>query len=166
VKPELRQDLSRIQSRKKEVRQLLAKLKQGSKKAVNQLFHTEHEKVFSELNCLDCANCCRTTGPLFTSTDTKRLSAHFKMSEAAFFDKYLRKDEDGDTVLQSLPCPFLELDTNVCTVYEVRPTACRTYPHTDHADMRAILGLTEKNAFICPAAARMVWTILQRSTGL
>jgi len=166
VKQELRQDLNRVLSRKREVKAVLRRLNQGSKKAVNALFHQEHERVFSKISCLDCANCCRTTGPLFTATDIKRLATHLKLGEAAFFRNYLRKDEDGDTVLQTLPCPFLELETNKCKVYEVRPIACRTYPHTDHEDMRSILGITEKNAFICPAVARMLWSILQRSTGL
>ena len=37
---------------------------------------------------------------------------------------YLKIDEDGDFVLLSAPCPFLDAE-NYCTVYNDRPAACR-----------------------------------------
>jgi len=79
------------------------------------------------------------------------------MRPAAFTEKYLRTDEDGDQVLQLLPCPFLGTD-NYCGIYEVRPKACREYPHTDRRNMHEILDLTLKNTAVCPA----VFEILER----
>ena len=78
------------------------------------------------------------------------------MKPADFEKQYLRVDEDGDWVMKSLPCPFLELDTNKCTIYEYAPKACRQYPHTDHPNMKTILGLTETNVRHCPAVFEMV----------
>ena len=74
------------------------------------------------------------------------------MTANDFIDKYLRLDEDNDLVLQKVPCAFLGKD-NYCSIYEFRPKACREYPHTDRANQRGILKLTEKNAKICPAVA-------------
>tara|TARA_R110000850_G_C9690194_1_gene438914 strand:+ start:105 stop:593 length:489 start_codon:yes stop_codon:yes gene_type:complete len=135
---------------KAENKKFYKKLKSINPKKLDQAFHNAHEEAFSCINCLECANCCKTTGPLFTNTDIDKLARHFKMKAGDFMDQYLRKDEDGDFVLQSTPCPFLG-DDNYCSVYENRPKACREYPHTDRNKMHQILELTRKNAEMCPA---------------
>ena len=76
--------------------------------------------------------------------------------------RYVRKaekypgsqDEDGDTVLQQVPCAFLAAD-NACTIYDDRPKACREFPHTDRPKQAQILELTERNAAVCPAVAHI-----------
>jgi Fe-S-cluster containining protein len=70
-------------------------------------------------------------------------------------EKYLKVDSDGDYVFQQTPCPFLQQD-NYCSVYEVRPTACRGYPHTDQVSMKSILPLTLRNTLSCPAVYQVV----------
>lgn len=62
--------------------------------------------------------------------DIERIAKHLRMKPADFEAKFLRTDEDNDKVLQSLPCFFLNED-NTCSIYEVRPKACREYPHTN-----------------------------------
>ena len=73
------------------------------------------------------------------------------MKPADFEAKFLKTDEDNDKVLQNLPCWFLNED-NTCSIYEVRPKACREYPHTDRKKIYQINNLTLKNTVICPAA--------------
>ena len=46
-----------------------------------------------------------------------------------FISTYLRVDEDNDYVLQSYRV-LLGTD-NYCSIYDVRPKACREFPHTD-----------------------------------
>lgn len=140
---------------KGKVKTIVRKLKKYPSQQLDEAFHTSHEEVFKEIDCLACANCCSTTSPIFNSTDIARLSKVFKMKEAEFIDQYLQKDEDDDWVLQSAPCPFLGAD-NYCLVYEDRPKACREYPHTNRKKMRQILKLTERNAQICPAVYRIL----------
>lgn len=135
---------------KKQHKELLERLKKKKKTEADKLFQEAHEKVFSCTDCLACANCCKTTGPLFTSTDISRISSKLKMSEKEFIEKYLRRDEDNDMVLQKVPCVFLDAE-NYCSIYEFRPKACREYPHTDQNDQASIFHLTLKNATICPA---------------
>jgi Fe-S-cluster containining protein len=131
-------------------KKLFQKLKKVKPKQLDADFQEFHEAAFDCIDCLACANCCKTTGPLFTTQDIDRISKHLRLSASAFMDEYLRMDEDGDYVLQTVPCPFLGAD-NYCGIYEVRPKACRTYPHTDQNGMHSILTLTRKNAEICPA---------------
>ena len=66
--------------------------------------------------------------------------------EQQFIDAYLRVDEDNDYVLQSVPCTFLDAD-NYCMIYDVRPKACREFPHTDRKKFQQISNLTLKNVF-------------------
>ncbi len=152
---DLQQFRQQARSQRKENQKFFKKLKGLKPKQLDRQFHELHEEVFEEINCLNCANCCKTTGPLFTDTDINRLARYFNLKPSEFIDRYLRVDEDGDFVLQTLPCPFLGTD-NYCSVYEVRPKACREYPHTDRNKMHQILDLTRKNAEACPAVLEMV----------
>jgi len=76
-----------------------------------------------------------------------------------FFPYEEKENEDGDLVLQSVPCPFLDLGDHRCSIYEDRPAACREYPHTDRKHMAAILPLTARNAHVCPAVAEIALRI-------
>ena len=110
--------------RSKEFGQLIRQLKKKKPKDLDDRMHNLHEEAFQKIDCLECANCCKTTGPLFTDKDTERLAKHLRMKPSQFESTYLQIDEEGDRVLKSLPCPFLGSD-NYCSVYEHRPKACR-----------------------------------------
>ncbi|PRY90449.1 YkgJ family cysteine cluster protein [Mongoliibacter ruber] len=140
------QSKSEFQKNKK----LLPKLKNLKGKVLDVLFENAHDEQFKKINCLNCANCCKTTSPIFIQTDIERLAKVFKMKPSGFVDTYLNLDEDGDYVLKSSPCPFLNED-NTCLVYEERPKACREYPHTNRKNMHGILNLTLRNTLVCPA---------------
>ena len=114
-----------------------------------------HDAEFNRTSCLECANCCKTTGPLFTDKDIERIAKFLKLKPIQFIEHYLKVDEDRDYVLQSLPCSFLDAD-NYCSIYEVRPKACREFPHTDRKKFHQISNLTLKNVAICPAAFNIV----------
>ncbi len=133
----------------------LAQLKKMNPRAVDKAFHTVHQEVFEEIDCLACANCCKTTSPIFYAGDIARASRALRMRPAQFIERYLKVDEDNDYVLQSSPCAFLDAD-NHCTIYEDRPRACREYPHTDRKKMVQIMNLTYKNTLVCPAVFEMV----------
>jgi uncharacterized protein len=135
-------------------KEFLKKLKRKKPKDLDDRFHTQHESVFQEIDCLDCANCCKTTSPLFIMADIERLAKYLKMKPQAFIANYLKIDEEGDYVLQSAPCPFLG-DDNKCFVYENRPKACREYPHTNRKRMYQIMDITLKNTLVCPAVAKI-----------
>lgn len=138
-----------------ENKKFFAKLKKKPPKHLDSLMQEWHEEEFRRTDCLTCANCCKTTGPLFTDKDIERISKHFRMKPQQFIETYLRIDEDKDYVLQSVPCTFLGAD-NYCSIYDVRPKACREFPHTDRKKFQQISNLTMKNVAICPAAYNIV----------
>lgn len=135
---------------KEQNKKFFAKLKKKSPKNLDEFVHDLHDKVFDEIDCLKCANCCKTTSPIFYNRDIERLAKHMRIRPSDFIEKYLRIDEDNDYVLQSSPCPFLSQD-NYCQVYDVRPNACKEYPHTNRKKMSQILDLTFRNTLVCPA---------------
>ena len=145
----------------KENKTFFSKLKKKPPKQLDYLMQELHDAEFRRTDCLECANCCKTTGPLFTDKDIERISKHFKMKPKQFIDSYLKIDEDKDYVLQSVPCTFLGVD-NYCSIYEVRPKACREYPHTDRKKFQQISNLTLKNVGICPAAYNIVEEMKKR----
>lgn len=147
--------------KKKENLSFFKKLKKRVPKNLDQVMQGLHEDTFRQIDCLDCANCCKTTGPLFTNRDVERIAKLFKLKPKAFIEQYLRLDEDNDYVLQSVPCTFLGED-NRCSIYDHRPKACQEFPHTDRKKFYQISHLTLNNVGICPAAFKIVEAMKSR----
>ncbi len=131
------------------------RLKKKTPKNLDYVMQELHESEFKKIDCLTCANCCKTTGPLFTLADIERISKHLRQKPQQFISQYLQIDEDKDYVLKTVPCSFLDHE-NACTIYEVRPKACREFPHTDRKKFQQISNLTLQNVAICPAAYNII----------
>ena len=140
---------------KKSNKKYFARLAKRPPKQLDSVMQELHDEVFEEIDCLECANCCKTTSPIFRTRDVERIASHLKMKIGDFVEQYLKVDEDEDYVLQSSPCPFLGVD-NYCSIYEVRPKACCEYPHTDRKNFHQILPLTLKITAVCPATFMIV----------
>lgn len=140
----------KAQQKTAENKELIKKIRQNRKINLDALFYAAHESVFNQINCLECANCCKSLGPRITNKDIERLSKYLGIKPSIFTEKYLLIDEDNDYVFKTMPCPFLMPD-NFCSVYEQRPKACREYPHTNQRKMSQLLNICFKNSTICPA---------------
>ena len=139
----------------KEYQKTLKRLKKKKNKEVDSAFEEFHEEAFESIDCLNCANCCKTTSPIFRDIDIKRISKKLKVKEKEFINSNLRMDQDGDYVLKTSPCLFLDTD-NTCSIYEDRPLACREYPHTNRKNMYQIFDLTLRNSEVCPAVVTIL----------
>src|SRR5687768_6779907 len=82
------------------------RLKKKTPKNLDYVMQEIHDAEFRKTDCLTCANCCKTTGPLFTLPDIERIAKHLRLKQGQFIERYLRVDEDNDYVLQSVPCTF------------------------------------------------------------
>ena len=145
----------------KETAAYFKKLKRKPPKDLDYQMQELHNEEFAQTDCLQCANCCKTTGPLFTDRDISRIAKHFRMKDVHFIETYLRIDEDNDYVLQEVPCTFLGSD-NYCMIYDVRPKACSEFPHTDRKKFQQITNITLMNVAICPAAYNIVEKMKER----
>ena len=150
------QSLSKkVQENKKAHRNFFIKLRKKTPKNLDTIMEKLHDEEFKKTDCLQCANCCKTTSPIFTKKDIERISKSFRIKTRQFIDTYLNVDADQDYVLKSSPCTFLA-DDNTCNIYDVRPKACQEYPHTNRKSFEKISDLTLQNVAICPATFNIV----------
>ena len=122
--------------------------------------HLLHEKYSEEIDCLACANCCRSLGPAIYDKDIERMAKALRVKPSEVVETYLRRDEDKDYVFKSMPCPFLMPD-NYCSIYEYRPKACREYPHTDRKKFFQIFNLSIRNTETCPVVYKVLEAIVK-----
>lgn len=84
--------------------------------------------------CTECGDCCRRRGTYafvyVNDEEADRLAGALDLSRRSFLRRHTFVDELGWRQIRfgSDHCPFLDSDTNRCTVYEARPTQCRTFP--------------------------------------
>jgi hypothetical protein len=148
----------------RENKRFFTRIKKNKPKGLTAAFRQFNDEAFSHLNCLNCANCCRTSLAVFEKPDVRRISAHLNMTEKEFIKKYLRAHPDYEYLIKTLPCPFLAED-NKCSIYEIRPTGCRTYPPAKLRLSEEQLDVLHDNVGICPAVNEMVDKIKQRFPG-
>ncbi len=152
---ELKQLPLKAAQKYKENKKYFSRLRKKPPKDLDRVMQGLHEAEFRKTACLKCANCCKTTGPLFTDIDIARISKHLRIKPKRFIDDYLILDEENDYVLRQLPCIFLGSD-NYCSIYEFRPKACKEFPHTNRKKFDRITNITLKNVAICPAVFNIV----------
>jgi Fe-S-cluster containining protein len=124
-------------------------LKRADKNKVLKQLPDLNEEAFEKVDCLQCANCCKSYSPRFKTPDIKRISKYLGMKEGDFIDTYLKIDNEGDYILKSKPCSFLGAD-NYCTIYDVRPSDCSRFPYTDEDVLLKRPQITLKNSSFCP----------------
>ncbi|WP_066629773.1 YkgJ family cysteine cluster protein [Labilibacter marinus] len=134
----------------KENKAFVTRLRKKKPKTLDNSAYNAHVEAFEKIDCLECANCCKSISPIVIDRDIDRIAKHLKMKRPDVIDQYFEIDEDQDYVFKETPCPFLMPD-NYCIIYEARPRACREYPHTDRKRFYQILNLTHRNSFVCPA---------------
>ena len=124
-------------------------LEKGDKNKMLRALPELHEAAFEQIDCLQCANCCKNHSPRFKQPDIKRIARSLNMKEGDLVANYLRLDEEGDYVTKTKPCPFLAED-NTCNIYDDRPSDCERYPYTDEDVLIKRINLTLKNVTVCP----------------
>jgi uncharacterized protein len=137
-------------------------LAKADKNTVLKKLPALHEKAFEQIDCLQCAHCCKRYSPRFKMPDIKRISKTVQLSESDFIKKYLRRDDEGDYVAVSAPCPFLGED-NRCSIYEERPTDCKRFPYTDEDIILKRPQLTLKNSSFCPIVVSVLEGLLEKT---
>ncbi len=161
MKPDYLDLINHSIKNKKEIKKFFDKIKKLKPSDLDEVTNDLDEKAFEKIDCLECANCCKTTGPLLLQKDVERLAKSNKMKPSEFTIKYLQIDEDQDLIFKNMPCPFLQND-NCCSVYNDRPNACREYPHTQQRKIISKLSITYQNTFICPAVVIVVQGLMTK----
>lgn len=111
-----------------------------------------YERVRHEIDCTECANCCKQFSPLLDENDITRLIKKPDMDAADFKSRYRQEAKAyADRVtyeFRELPCPFLL--NNTCSNYQNRPSQCRACPYLHRKDFTGRLLSVIGNYSICP----------------
>ena len=101
--------------------------------------------------------------PTFNSKDIRRISKHLNMRPKDFKERWLKHEKkDKDWVNISQPCQFLDLSTNMCSIYEVRPADCAGFPHLTKKKMVDYMHVHQQNIQYCPATYKMVEKMMEK----
>lgn len=152
----LRNYKRKVEKNKRRLRLVLSKVEKKAPLHLDQLAEKIDKEVWQEVNCLSCANCCKVMTPTFTVQDIKRISAHLGQTPKEFKDQWLVKDKNQDWTNKINPCQFLDLKTNMCRIYEIRPTDCSGFPHLAKKKMVDYIHVHKQNIEYCPATYAMV----------
>jgi Fe-S-cluster containining protein len=88
------------------------------------------EGIEEQIDCLQCANCCRVATAKVTERDVERLARYLRVKAARIMADYVVKSDEEGLILQrdkKTGCVFL--NGNECTVYDARPESCQKFPH-------------------------------------
>ena len=142
---------------RKSFRSFITRIDNNPPKDLDKIMEKIDKEVWAEINCLNCANCCKVMSPTYTKEDIKRIAAHLGMKPRDFKEKWLYLDKRGNEWMnKSQPCQFLDLKTNMCTIYEVRPADCAEFPHFLKKPQKDYLYIHKQNIEYCPASMLMV----------
>ena len=105
------------------------------------LEHKDYPYKFDELKCSMCeGNCCiGESGYIWISNqEIKELANHLNMSIEEIVQKYLFKVgykysiKEKQISKDNYACVFFDLNKKQCSIYDARPTQCRTFPFWEY----------------------------------
>lgn len=102
------------------------KTRSHSDRALRQIAQDMEEQI----DCTQCANCCRVATATITDRDVERLARYLRISPSRLIDEYTEQSEEEGRILRRNPetgCVFLA--GNECSVYDARPDTCEKFPH-------------------------------------
>ncbi len=159
----LRSFKQKVRYHQKTFKRFLRKVEKNPPKNLDATAEIIDAEVWKEIDCLSCANCCKSMTPTFTPKDIKRIAAHFEIRPIDFKKQWLEYDKkDGDWVNVKQPCQFLNLQNNMCSIYEVRPLDCAGFPHLKKKKMIEYIHIHLQNVEYCPATYKMVEKMMER----
>ena len=100
--------------------------------------------AFNPSACENCeGNCCiGESGYVWvTPQERQEIAKHLGLDEASFIQKHLRKVQyryslKERQVGESFECEFFDITKRQCSIYDVRPSQCRTFPFWDYFKTR------------------------------
>jgi Fe-S-cluster containining protein len=124
---------------------------------IDAIVHRQYKEVSEQIECRECANCCKVFHPLLKVEDIDRLARRLRIPKRDFITQYLVEYENGKGCFFKLtPCPFLV--DNACTVYPDRPDVCRSYPNLYRERFVFRLNDAFSNCSVCP----IVYNVYER----
>ncbi len=148
---------NKFELKRKSLRYFITKTENKPAGNLDFLLEKINSEVWQKTDCLNCANCCKSMSPTYTFSDIKRIAAYLKMRPKDFKEKWLYLDKRGNDWMNiSRPCQFLDLKTNMCSIYPVRPADCAGFPHLLKKPTSDYMYIHKQNIEYCPATMMLV----------
>ena len=132
-----------------EFRAFLKQLDMASKE-IDAIVQEIADKVTSQIDCTQCANCCKRIRPVLDKDDVSKFALGLKREVSELQERFLKQDTDNSKhyIFKKLPCPFLA--NQKCSNYACRPKDCRSYPHLHKKGFTFRLWGVVENYRVCP----------------
>lgn len=114
------------------------------------------ERIEAQIDCTQCANCCKTSTTEVTERDIAKLARHLRISPDQCSAGYTMIQEEAGAATRVLKfsegagCVFL--DGKLCSVYDARPANCQRYPHVvrGNGSIASRMWAFADSASVCP----------------
>lgn len=163
---DLKKHKKKFDLQRRSLRFFISRFEKRPPKNAVALIKQSNKEMWEQINCLECANCCKVMSPTYTNADIARISSHLGISTDEFKSRWLYLDKRGNEWMnRSQPCQFLDLETNLCTIYEVRPQDCLQFPHTGRRPAMDFFYIHKQNIEYCPATFRFIEILQDKING-
>ncbi|NIM17940.1 MAG: YkgJ family cysteine cluster protein [Candidatus Aminicenantes bacterium] len=116
---------------------------------IDLITHRLYKKIAAKIDCMRCGNCCKEMKPVLTEKDISTCANGLNLSETEFKKQYLAETEEPDKyTFNKKPCPFLQ--GTLCSIYNIRPLECRSFPHIQKKGLVSRLISVVHNCSLCP----------------
>ena len=126
---------------------------------LDKLVHSINDDVTRQIDCTECANCCKSKRPVLDTADIIKFAEGLNLTSEEFAKNScsLSESEKDKYNFSHLPCPFLK--DNKCTNYNYRPVDCQSYPHLQKNEFIFRLWGVIDNYSICPIVFNVFETL-------
>ncbi|MGH9632431.1 MAG: YkgJ family cysteine cluster protein [Bryobacteraceae bacterium] len=96
---------------------------------VERRFRAIAQDVEEQVDCTECANCCREATVRLAGRDVEKLARYLRLKPSQFLRDYTQESEEEGLILKRTQQGCVFLDGNLCSIYESRPHNCENFPH-------------------------------------
>jgi uncharacterized protein len=143
----------RLLAREKEAENLEFRRHLRAHHGLEDGFDATAQEVAQQVDCTQCANCCRETKVDVAADEVKAIAEHLGCTEEQARHEYTEVDAaDHRRILRQPDGACVFLDGNLCMIYEARPRACRDFPYVGvHATLLGTrMSSMFSHAWFCP----------------
>jgi hypothetical protein len=121
--------------------------------ALETLFGETALAVEAQIDCTQCAACCRETKVNVNAGEIEAIARHLGSEVAQVIHEYTELDPvDHERMLRQPDGGCVFLDGKLCMVYEARPRACRDFPYlgVHECSLGSRMASIWSHAWFCP----------------
>jgi uncharacterized protein len=145
------------EKRKSENYRFRSFLKMQDTKKVDEIVQRLNNEIVWQIDCTNCANCCKILGISVTDDEIERLAKTDNLPVEIFIDNFIKQgDFANEKFLKDKSCKYLE--KNKCTIYKNRPEDCKSYPHVNKKNFTTRTFAMLDNYGVCP----IVFNVMER----